>query len=117
MPSTTRHDVIMDAKTRLKLEKGEHVAISAAEVVQEQGAHWLISRAAKHGFDVDARDVRADGYLQHSLMNKQRRISFSTLDFNGVLTVIDPEKLIDALYHVVGPAKGFGCGLILVRRI
>ena len=107
----------MDGKKKLRRENGNNRSISVAELVQEQGAQWLMSRAAKLGFDVDARYLRADSYVQHSFMDKQTRIRFSTLDLNGVLTVRDPEKLIGTLYHGIGPAKGFGCGLILVRRI
>ena len=39
-----------------------------------------------------------------------------TLDFGGILTVVDPERFIEALYQGVGSAKAFGCGLMLVRR-
>ena len=41
----------------------------------------------------------------------------STLDFSGLLTVTAPEKFLSALYGGIGPAKGFGCGLLLVKRV
>jgi CRISPR system Cascade subunit CasE len=37
--------------------------------------------------------------------------------FEGMLTVTDPEKLQALLSNGVGPAKAFGCGLLLVRRL
>ncbi len=55
------------------------------------------SRAGKLGFKVAARDVRSDGYQQHTPTDKQRKITFSTLYLNGVLTVVDPERFIDVL--------------------
>ena len=41
----------------------------------------------------------------------------ATVTFNGMLTVRHPERLIELLENGVGPAKGFGCGLLLVRRV
>lgn len=37
--------------------------------------------------------------------------------FEGRLTVTDPEQLRALLSSGVGPAKAFGCGLLLVRRL
>ena len=44
-------------------------------------------------------------------------MNWSALDFSGELTVIDPAAFIVALSKGIGPAKAFGCGLLLVRRI
>ena len=33
------------------------------------------------------------------------------------LEVADPARFFDALVRGVGPAKAFGCGLMLVRRV
>ena len=38
------------------------------------------------------------------------------VDYEGLLTVTDPAMLLDLLNRGVGPAKAFGCGLMLVRR-
>ncbi len=40
-----------------------------------------------------------------------------TVTFEGVLRVLNPTLLLGLLENGVGPAKGFGCGLLLVRRI
>ncbi|MEA2080768.1 MAG: type I-E CRISPR-associated protein Cas6/Cse3/CasE [Pseudomonadota bacterium] len=44
-----------------------------------------------------------------------KEINFSTLDYSGLLTVTDPELFKAALFQGIGPAKAFGCGLLLVR--
>jgi CRISPR system Cascade subunit CasE len=44
-------------------------------------------------------------------------IALSTLDFEGGLAVTDPERLRVVLLAGIGPAKAFGCGLLLVRRM
>ena len=40
-----------------------------------------------------------------------------TVTFEGVLRVTAPEQLIRLLENGIGPAKAFGCGLLLVRRL
>lgn len=41
----------------------------------------------------------------------------STVTYEGTLTVTDPHALAFHLENGVGPAKAFGCGLLLVRRV
>jgi len=112
----SRHDVVMDAKRRRK-SSGE--AAPAAEVVEAAGREWLGDRAEKSGFSFDYEHVRIDAYLQHRIAKPGARksIRFSTLDFSGILTVRDPERFIRTLSSGIGPAKAFGCGLMLVRKI
>jgi len=47
----------------------------------------------------------------------KRQINISTLDFISLLTVIDPELFLGTLYNGIGPAKGFGCGMMMIKRI
>jgi CRISPR system Cascade subunit CasE len=41
----------------------------------------------------------------------------TAVTFEGVLNVLDPAALVLLLQNGIGPAKAFGCGLMLVRRI
>lgn len=111
-----RHDVIMDRKQRLKAEGiPQKQWPPAAELIQQEGTAWLERRAERLGVELVA--VRADGYLQHTLKPPGRReIHLSTCDLQGHLTVADPERLLTALRGGIGPAKGFGCGLMLLKR-
>jgi len=115
-----RHDVVMEAKTRLKeqsIKQNERNPL--ASLVQEEGCNWLMARAEKHGFALNPIQIRADSYQQHRFFKRKgsRPIQFSTLDFNGILTVIDPELFIETLYKGIGPAKVFGCGMMMVKRV
>ncbi len=114
-----RHDVVMEAKTRLKqggIKKDQWQP--TPELVAEEGWKWLSAKAPKNGFTVEKEEVRIDGYRQHWLSKHGGKpIRFSTLDFEGVLTVTDPGKFMEALFNGIGPAKGFGCGLMLVKKI
>ncbi|MCK9229454.1 MAG: type I-E CRISPR-associated protein Cas6/Cse3/CasE [Syntrophales bacterium] len=112
-----RHDVIMEEK--LKLKKEDKI-FNISDIVHNKGFQWLEERAASHGFNITPNDIRADGYRQHKFFKRKGStpISLSTVDFNGMLTVTDPAVFIDrCLFRGLGPAKGFGCGLMLVRRV
>lgn len=60
---------------------------------------------------------QAEGYMQHFLPKKGEKAKFSSMDFEGQLIVTDAMKFKKALFKGIGPAKGFGCGLMLVRRV
>ncbi len=75
---------------------------------------WLSRKLA------DAAEVVAANVLPHAPMYFRKGNHSGKLmpiTFNGVLRVNDPIWLTDLLEKGVGPAKGFGCGLLLVRRI
>jgi CRISPR system Cascade subunit CasE len=114
-----RHDVVMESKTRLKnggVPKNQWQPMP--ELVAEEGWKWLSAKAPKNGFMVEKGEIRIDGYRQHWLSKHGGKpIRFSTLDFQGILTVEDPGKFKEALFNGIGSAKGFGCGLILVRKV
>ncbi|MEW6220903.1 MAG: type I-E CRISPR-associated protein Cas6/Cse3/CasE [Thermodesulfobacteriota bacterium] len=113
-----RHDVVMEEKHRLKTQGMPRQKWPLeAELVQEAGEKWLSARAEKAGFRLHA--VRADGYRQHEFRKPAGRqpVRFSSIDFAGLLEVVDTEIFWqEALCRGLGPAKGFGCGLLLVRR-
>lgn len=111
-----RHDVVMDAKRRLRGDGRSKALPRITEIMQEEGVAWLESRCVQHGFNIQKSDIFADGYRQHVLYKKNNKISFSTLDFNGILRITDAELFVNALYRGVGPAKSFGCGLMMVKR-
>ena len=43
-------------------------------------------------------------------------MAYSTLDFEGVLTVSDPDTLLPAIAQGFAAAKAYGSGLMLIRR-
>jgi CRISPR system Cascade subunit CasE len=113
-----RHDVVMDMKQRSgwkDLPPAERPALNV--LAYEAGKTWLAERAEKHGFSITPGSLLVDGYRAHEVRRRGHAlIRFSTLDFTGLLTVSDPAKLLSILYYGIGPAKGFGCGLMLVKR-
>lgn len=115
-----RHDVVMDRKRQLSfktLSKDDRPALQ--EVIRDAGLTWLKQRATKHGFVFEEGVMTIDGYEQHKCVkrNGNRPISFSTLDLGGMLIVTDKHAFEKTLFSGIGPAKGMGCGMLLVRRV
>ena len=112
---SVKHDVVMDALR--SSAKGERAALRFA-AMQEQGLAWLTRQGVKSGFNVRSADIVVDGYDQHRISRSGSvpPMLYSTLDFEGVLTVRDPAALVPAITHGFGGAKAYGCGLMLIRR-
>lgn len=112
---SVKHDVVMD--TLRSHAKGER-ADRRFEIIREQGFAWLDRQGTKAGFGIDSADVAVDGYDQHriSRTGSAPAMLYSTLDFEGILTVSDPVALLPAIAHGFGAAKAYGCGLMLIRR-
>ena len=113
-----RHDVVMDIKKRLKQQGLSRASWPLEpEIVQQAGFAWLAMRGEQCGFDIRDGEVRADGYRQQRFFKqgKNEPVRFSTIDYTGLLTVIEPEAFLKVLYTGIGPAKGFGCGMMMVR--
>lgn len=111
-----RHDVVMDLKTRLR-EKGALPKESG--IAEQAGCEWLAQKGRSNGFGIRAGEVRVDGYRMQRFRKtgEDREIRISTLDFTGFLTVTDPNPFVRALFSGIGPAKGFGCGMLMIRRV
>ena len=112
---SVKHDVVMDAlRPGPKGDRAAHRLVA----VREHGLAWLERQGVRAGFTVRANGVRVDGYDQHRIARKGSAPSmlYSTLDFEGVLTVSDPDPLLPAIARGFGAAKAYGCGLMLIRR-
>ncbi|WP_292372747.1 type I-E CRISPR-associated protein Cas6/Cse3/CasE [Methanosarcina sp. UBA411] len=124
-PHQHRHDVVMDAKTRMEKEIiPKNKKPQVPEIVQKEGFEWLRKKGDNNGFEVEEGQVIATGYRcsrffkpkeKNSKAKGKHSVNISTIDFSGILTVTDPESLTNALYKGIGPAKSFGCGLMLIR--
>ncbi len=132
-----RDDVVMQEKKRLLAEHKfrrwadwpdeDEAKPALYEMVQARCLDWLERRAEQAGFRVLTRELhdeygsrvvkaaRVDGYAQHRAEHKD--IRFSTVDFTGELEITNTTAFRKSLLEGIGPAKAFGCGLLLVRRI
>lgn len=120
-----RHDVVMQAKRELLdqhgLQKWEELTQRPEinELTWQACCKWLHARAEQIGVEFIADTIQVDCYSQHKEKRKgtDALLRFSSVDFSGELVVRDAALLAQALTGGIGHAKGFGCGLLLVRRV
>lgn len=115
-------DVVMDAL--YKFPKGEQRATHRSDVVQTAGLQWLVRQGKQSGFSLagDEEDetgtysAHVTSYRALRLDHRKSKLKIGVLDYEGVLTVTQPETFVAALAGGFGRAKAFGCGLMLIRR-
>lgn len=113
-----RHDLVMDLKKQTGWqEASSNDRKTLHEIAQQAGEIWLSKRLEPCGGKLDT--LNAEGYINHRVIGKAQAkpIRYSSLDLAGTLTVTNPSTLTEMLYRGLGPAKAFGCGLLLVRRL
>jgi CRISPR system Cascade subunit CasE len=86
-------------------------------VTAEQQTAWFHRQATRHGFFVvsgsaDAPDVVLRDRRTLRFDRRGRTVTLSTAVFEGTLQVEDPDAVRTALVAGIGPAKGYGCGLL-----
>lgn len=86
-------------------------------VTAAQQVTWMQRQAERHGFTVtpgsaDAPDVTLRARRTLQFRRGERTVTLSTALFEGTMQVQDAGALRQALTQGVGPAKGYGCGLL-----
>lgn len=109
-----RFDVVQDARMRFK-ERGEP-APSRAELAQHHGARWLLARQEAMGLCFEDLSLAVASYMVRRSWREGKKFNLGTFDFTGFAVVTDVAKALKSLCEGVGPAKSFGCGLLLARR-
>ena len=100
-------------------ERGRRVPISG----EENRMDWLLRQGVAHGFTVPrgAHD-RPNARVSEERTEQFRRrsgtgnVTLKTVTFDGLLQVTDRVALREALLSGLGPAKGYGCGLVTLAR-
>lgn len=106
-----RYDLFMDVKKRTPLLERQNLR----KLQQAEAAEWMRRQGDGSGFSLISLNV--DSYQGKCVYGKKGdRITFSTLDFSGVLEICDPEIFLRKLLIGFGREKAFGCGLMLIRR-
>jgi CRISPR system Cascade subunit CasE len=123
-----RDDIVWLAKQKVKNEGRNYKnEILLEKLIQEEGEEWLTEKGCNKGFKLQ--NVVVDSYRQMQFYKRgtSKSIKISTLRFTGTLLVNDPaifiqenfEKHNDKNEYIagIGPAKAFGCGLLLIKPI
>ncbi len=99
-------------KDRPGKEQGRRVGI-----YDEEGQlAWLARKGEQHGFRVLQAQISRDGKIKDDDAIHRgtvtHKLELLSVQFDGILQVTDPEKLVAAVETGIGSAKGFGFGLL-----
>lgn len=110
-----KHDVVQYARKKIL---AEGLTPDRNQLAQTEGASWLVKKSAFCGFRVESSSILVEKYLFNQSMRtaKGKVRTISVMDIVGSCVVTDPELFITTLYKGIGSARGFGCGLLLIRR-
>lgn len=115
-----RSDVMMNAKYLAK-QQGLDNEIKIRQ--NEAAINWLIKQSESRGFSLSTTDGQqldctVINYTQEQFIKKSnfKPITYSSVDYQGVLTVTDVDLFLNTIYQGVGKSKGFGCGLFLLNH-
>ncbi|CCH29288.1 type I-E CRISPR-associated protein Cas6/Cse3/CasE [Actinosynnema sp. NPDC047251] len=91
-------------------------------VTAAQQTAWLLARAERHGFTVPLGehkepDVAVRGRETLTFSRQRATVTLSTAVFEGRLEIADPDALRAAMTTGIGPAKGYGCGLLTLAPV
>jgi len=104
---------IVDAQ--LAAKPGKQSAKCRVPLIKEEAQREWLARKLAGAAELETVDILAHAPLY--FRKGQRGGKLATCSFEGVVQVSSPEKLTRLLENGVGPAKAFGCGLLLVRRV
>jgi CRISPR system Cascade subunit CasE len=113
-PIKTITDQQADEKPGKRADKLGKFKCRVPLIDEEEQRSWLAAKLAG-GADLGATTV-----LPHSPVYFRKGGlggKLVTVTFEGDLRVKDPARLAGFLRNGIGPAKSFGCGLLLVRRL
>ncbi len=112
-PTKTILDTQKDAKLNKRPNRKGQFKCRVPLIQEEDQRNWLIRHLA------EAADIEAMAVLPHSplyFFKNRQGGKLVTATFEGLLQVKSPNVLRQLLENGIGPAKAFGCGLLLVRR-
>ncbi|WP_316897544.1 type I-E CRISPR-associated protein Cas6/Cse3/CasE [Pseudodesulfovibrio indicus] len=112
-----RVDLVQDRRRRLAEQGVSPDGLPPWHVVAEEAARdWFAGRRDSLGLEVG--DVLVEAYCTETFARRrgERAISLARIDAGGFARVTDPARLVESLRRGVGCAKGFGFGLLLLRR-
>lgn len=108
-PVKTITDAQRDAKPSKKSEK------CRVPLIKEEDQREWIARKLASACEIEAAKVLPHAPIYFRKGNRGGKLVTAT--FEGVMRVRNPDILITTMENGIGPAKAFGCGLLLVRRL
>ncbi|OMH30528.1 type I-E CRISPR-associated protein Cas6/Cse3/CasE [Motiliproteus sp. MSK22-1] len=102
-----------------RLKRSELLEWAMKTAVEVAIFRWWLRQGERHGFGLPENEtsLQAMAYQKHHLPEKNRNAGFNSLDLSGEVIVRDVDKFKELLFDGTGPAKAFGCGLMMIRRV
>lgn len=114
-----RVDVLMHAKHQVR----DRADVDMEEIQQQAARDWLMEPQRQERLGLKfMTEPQVTEHCQHQVYKSRARpgrskpIQFTSVNYQGVLEVVDPERFVTQVAHGIGRAKAMGCGLMLVRR-
>lgn len=109
-----RHDIVMDMKLQAR-QSGQSIQGDLTTIAARK---WLKRRADKYGFKPIEKTITAES---HEILSFYKRkghhpVSITIMDISGSLKVTEAKAFREVLLYGLGPAKAYGCGLVMVKR-
>ena len=95
---------------RLSSGKGNKPGKRIALFKETDQLAWLHRKGTIHGFRLRNAQISHAG----KQTDQQRNLTLFTVQFDGLLQIIDSEEFNSAMRNGIGPAKAFGCGLLSI---
>ena len=82
---------------------------------EEEQLSWLERKGSTNGFEII--DAHTHGQrMEYGKGRNGNELRLFCTTFDGILSVADPDKVIDAVKNGIGSGKGFGNGLLSLAR-
>ena len=96
---------------------GGNRGIDRESRAQEAALSWLARQGEKHGFELNRSHSHLVRWQTQAVDRKRdQKATLEILDIQGLLTVKEPEAFLRKVREGFGRSRGFGNGLMLVRR-
>lgn len=115
LPTGTQLRFRLRANPTVKVRRGDDKNSNRVPLVHEEKQdEWLAKKAALHGFRLLQSRISGDDRLSDWIRRegKSHRLQLYTVQFDGLLEIIDSDVFAQALATGIGPARAFGCGLL-----
>lgn len=96
--------------TRRQEKDGRRVGL----VSEDEQREWIDRKAEAGGFRIAEVALSKQGFIKSYKRHGSAHMTFISVQFDGKLEVVDPDRFAATLVNGVGPAKGFGFGLLSV---
>jgi len=118
-----QHGQILRFRLRANPTKRDSQSHKRIGLYQEKDRiNWLRRKGELHGFSFHDNNIILSSTFWNEFNipskedNQKHRSRFNLVDFNGLLSVENPDSLLNAVRQGIGPAKSFGCGLLSLAR-